>query len=54
MRYILVVLAIGAVAFIGGSALGIAAFCSDEIWRIRALENVTLTNPRTGEPILRG
>ncbi|WP_309445670.1 SgcJ/EcaC family oxidoreductase [Dyella sp.] len=25
-----------------------------EIWRIRALENVTLTNPRTGEPILRG
>lgn len=26
----------------------------DEIWRIRALENVALTNPRTGEPILRG
>lgn len=25
-----------------------------EIWRIRALENVTLTNPRTGEAILRG
>jgi uncharacterized protein (TIGR02246 family) len=24
------------------------------IWRIRALENVTLTNPRTGEPVLRG
>jgi uncharacterized protein (TIGR02246 family) len=24
------------------------------IWRIRALENVTLTNPRTGEVILRG
>lgn len=24
-----------------------------EIWRIRALENVTLTNPRTGEAILR-
>ena len=23
------------------------------IWLIRALENVTLTNPRTGEPILR-
>jgi uncharacterized protein (TIGR02246 family) len=23
------------------------------IWRIRALENVTLTNPRTGETILR-
>ncbi len=23
------------------------------IWRIRALENVTLTNPRTGEAILR-
>lgn len=22
-------------------------------WRIRALENVTVTNPRTGEPILR-
>lgn len=22
-------------------------------WRIQALENVTLTNPRTGEPILR-
>jgi uncharacterized protein (TIGR02246 family) len=26
----------------------------NEVWRIRALENVTLTNPRTGEPILRG
>lgn len=26
----------------------------DETWRIRALENVTLTNPRTGEPVLRG
>jgi uncharacterized protein (TIGR02246 family) len=25
----------------------------NEIWRIRALENVTLTNPRTGEAILR-
>jgi len=25
----------------------------NETWRIRALENVTLTNPRTGEPILR-
>ncbi|MFT4100808.1 MAG: nuclear transport factor 2 family protein [Burkholderiaceae bacterium] len=25
-----------------------------DIWKIRALENVTLTNPRTGEPILRG
>ena len=25
-----------------------------ERWRIRALENVTLTNPRTGEAILRG
>jgi len=24
------------------------------IWRIRALENVTLTNPRTGEAVLRG
>ena len=24
------------------------------MWSIRALENVTLTNPRTGEPILRG
>jgi uncharacterized protein (TIGR02246 family) len=23
-------------------------------WRVRALENVTLTNPRTGETILRG
>ena len=23
------------------------------IWRIRALENVTLANPRTGEPVLR-
>ena len=23
------------------------------IWRIQALENVTLTNPRTGEPMLR-
>lgn len=26
----------------------------DDIWRIRALENVTLVNPRTGEAILRG
>lgn len=26
----------------------------NESWRIRALENVTLMNPRTGEPILRG
>jgi uncharacterized protein (TIGR02246 family) len=26
----------------------------NEIWHIRALENVTLTNPRTGETILRG
>ncbi|MFT3719608.1 YybH family protein [Pseudorhodoferax sp.] len=26
----------------------------DDIWRIRALENVTLANPRTGEPVLRG
>ncbi|WP_426702287.1 SgcJ/EcaC family oxidoreductase [Rhodanobacter sp. Col0626] len=26
----------------------------DGMWRIRALENVTLTNPRTGEAILRG
>jgi uncharacterized protein (TIGR02246 family) len=25
----------------------------DGIWRIQALENVTLTNPRTGEAILR-
>ncbi|RON40158.1 SgcJ/EcaC family oxidoreductase [Pseudomonas frederiksbergensis] len=25
-----------------------------ENWRIRALENVTLTNPRTGEAVLRG
>jgi uncharacterized protein (TIGR02246 family) len=25
----------------------------NEIWRIQALENVTLTNPRTGEAILR-
>lgn len=25
----------------------------NEFWRIRALENVTLTNPRTGEIILR-
>jgi uncharacterized protein (TIGR02246 family) len=25
----------------------------NDIWRIRALENVTLTNPRTGEPTLR-
>jgi uncharacterized protein (TIGR02246 family) len=23
------------------------------VWRIQALENVTLTNPRTGEPVLR-
>ena len=26
----------------------------NENWRIRALENVTLTNPRTGEAVLRG
>lgn len=26
---------------------------SGEAWRIKALENVTLTNPRTGEPVLR-
>jgi uncharacterized protein (TIGR02246 family) len=26
----------------------------DESWRIRALENVTLANPRTGQAILRG
>ncbi|WP_017525788.1 YybH family protein [Pusillimonas noertemannii] len=25
-----------------------------EEWRIKALENVTLTNPRSGEPVLRG
>ena len=25
----------------------------DGAWRIRALENVTVTNPRTGEPVLR-
>jgi uncharacterized protein (TIGR02246 family) len=25
-----------------------------EIWRIQALENVTLTDPRTGEAVLRG
>ena len=25
----------------------------DDAWRIKALENVTLTNPRTGEPVLR-
>lgn len=25
----------------------------DEAWRIQALENVTLTNPRTGETVLR-
>jgi uncharacterized protein (TIGR02246 family) len=25
----------------------------DDAWRIRALENVTLTNPRTGENVLR-
>ena len=24
-----------------------------DAWRIKALENVTLTNPRTGEPVLR-
>ncbi len=27
---------------------------SNDIWRIKALENVTLTNPRTGEAMLRG
>lgn len=26
----------------------------DDAWRIRALENVTLSNPRTGEVVLRG
>jgi len=26
----------------------------NQSWRIRALENVTLTNPRTGEALLRG
>jgi uncharacterized protein (TIGR02246 family) len=26
----------------------------DAAWRIQALENVTLTNPRTGESVLRG
>lgn len=26
----------------------------NEVWRIRALENVTLTNPRTGAALLRG
>lgn len=26
---------------------------SDDEWRIKALENVTLTNPRTGEVVLR-
>lgn len=25
----------------------------DDRWRMKALENVTLTNPRTGEPVLR-
>jgi hypothetical protein len=29
LRYVLVVLAIGVVAFVAGTALGIAAFCSD-------------------------
>ena len=28
--------------------------CRDGEWRIQALENVTLTNPRTGEAVLRG
>jgi uncharacterized protein (TIGR02246 family) len=26
---------------------------ADDAWRIKALENVTLTNPRTGETVLR-
>ena len=26
----------------------------DGVWRIQAAENVALTNPRTGEPVLRG
>ena len=26
----------------------------DAVWRIQALDNVTLTNPRTGEAVLRG
>ncbi|CAN7498811.1 hypothetical protein LJR219_003455 [Phenylobacterium sp. LjRoot219] len=26
----------------------------DGVWRIQAAENVTLTNPRTGAPVLRG
>jgi uncharacterized protein (TIGR02246 family) len=25
----------------------------DDAWRVKALENVTLTNPRTGDPVLR-
>jgi uncharacterized protein (TIGR02246 family) len=32
--------------------LAVLTHC-DDAWRIKALENVTLTNPRTGEPILR-
>jgi uncharacterized protein (TIGR02246 family) len=28
--------------------------CRGDEWRIKALENVTLTNPRTGENVLRG
>lgn len=32
----------------------LAVLARDEgSWRIRALENVTLTNPRSGEPVLR-
>ena len=27
--------------------------CERDVWRIKALENVTLTNPRTGENVLR-
>jgi hypothetical protein len=27
--------------------------CDDSKWLVKALENVTLTNPRRGEPILR-
>jgi ketosteroid isomerase-like protein len=33
--------------------LAVLARQADE-WRIKALENVTLTNPRTGESVLRG
>ena len=37
----------------GGHVIQAVLTCHDSKWIIKALENLTLTNPRTGEPILR-